>query len=73
MSERDCEICKGYRLNEKALTVKINDCHIGKITKKPITQCLKWFVELESRLNKNELKISEGIIKEIKDRLVFLN
>ena len=35
-SERNCNLCEGYRLNEKPLAVKIDDCHIGQITKKSI-------------------------------------
>ncbi len=73
LSERDCEVCKGYRLNEKALAVKIDENHIGDITKKSISECLSWFSSLESKLDKNNKKIAEGVIKEIKDRLVFLN
>ncbi len=73
LSERDCEVCSGYRLNEKALAVKIDENHIGNITKKSISECLSWFSSLESKLDKNNKKIAEGVIKEIKDRLVFLN
>ena len=73
LSERDCEVCNGYRLNEKALAVKIDENHIGNITKKSISECLHWFSSLESKLDKNNKKIAEGVIKEIKDRLVFLN
>ncbi len=73
LSERDCEVCNGYRLNEKALAVRIDEKHIGNITKKSISECLHWFSSLESKLDKNNRKIAEGVIKEIKDRLVFLN
>ena len=73
LSERDCEVCNGYRLNEKALAVRIDENHIGNITKKSISECLYWFSSLESKLDKNNKKIAEGVIKEIKDRLVFLN
>ncbi len=73
LSERDCEVCNGYRLNEKALSVRIDENHIGNITKKSISECLDWFSSLESKLDKNNKKIAEGVIKEIKDRLVFLN
>ncbi len=73
LSERDCEVCNGYRLNEKALAVKIDGNHIGNITKKSISECLSWFSSLENKLDKNNKKIAEGVIKEIKDRLVFLN
>ncbi len=73
LSERDCEVCDGYRLNEKALAVRIDENHIGNITKKSISECLSWFSTLETKLDKNNKKIAEGVIKEIKDRLVFLN
>ncbi len=73
LSERDCEVCNGYRLNEKALAVRIDENHIGNITKKSISECLNWFSSLENKLDKNNKKIAEGVIKEIKDRLVFLN
>ncbi len=73
LSERDCEVCNGYRLNEKALAVRIDENHIGNITKKSISECLLWFSSLENKLDKNNKKIAEGVIKEIKDRLVFLN
>ena len=36
LSGRDCEVCNGYRLNEKALAVKINNLHIGEISRKSI-------------------------------------
>ncbi len=73
LSERDCEVCNGFRLNEKALAVRIDENHIGNVTKKSIRECLHWFSSLESKLDKNNKKIAEGVIKEIKDRLVFLN
>ncbi len=72
-SERDCEVCKGFRLNKKALAVKIANNHIGEITKKSIDECFNWFSSLKKNLSINENKIAEGVIKEIKDRLEFLN
>ncbi len=73
LSERDCEVCNGYRLNEKALAIKIDKTHIGDITKKSISECLEWFNLLNKKLDKNNQVIAEGVIKEIKDRLIFLN
>ena len=73
LSERDCEVCNGFRLNEKALCVKIDDINIGQVTKKSINECLFWFDNLKKKLDKNKSKIAEGIIKEIHDRLNFLN
>ncbi|MDC0343019.1 excinuclease ABC subunit UvrA [Alphaproteobacteria bacterium] len=73
LSERDCEVCNGFRLNKKALAVKIADSHIGEITRKSIDDCFDWFKKLKQNLSSNENKIAEGVIKEIKDRLEFLN
>ncbi len=73
LSDRNCEKCDGYRLNKKALAVKINEIHIGEVTKKSINDCLKWFEKLNNILNKNQSIIAESIIKEIHDRLSFLN
>ena len=73
LSERDCEICEGFRLNEKALAVKIDNKHIGEVTKKSINDCLNWFHDLSSKLDKSKSKIAEGVIKEIYERLNFLN
>ncbi len=73
LSERNCEVCNGYRLNKKALSVKIAGNHIGEITTKSIDDCLNWFNKLKKNLSVNENIIAEGVIKEIKDRLDFLN
>ena len=72
-SERNCEVCNGFRLNEKALSVKIDSNHIGMITKKSISESLKWFDNLSKKLDKNQSKIAEGVIREIYERLNFLN
>ena len=73
LSERDCEICEGFRLNKKPLSIKIDNLHIGKVTKKSIKECLDWFENLSKKLNKNQLTIANTIIKEIYERLNFLN
>ncbi len=73
LSERDCEKCNGFRLNEKATSIKINNHHIGQITKKSINECINWFDKLENNLSTIEKKIAEGILKEINNRLNFLN
>ena len=73
LSERDCEVCNGFRLNEKALSVKIDNTHIGSVTKLSINSCLLWFKNLSKKLNTNQSKIAVGVIKEILDRLDFLN
>ena len=73
LSERNCEVCKGYRLNEKALAVKIDKTNIGEVTKLSINECLLWFKKLSKKLDINQSKIAEGIIREIYERLNFLN
>ncbi|MFL2510040.1 MAG: excinuclease ABC subunit UvrA [Alphaproteobacteria bacterium] len=73
LSERDCEICEGFRLNKKPLSIKIDNAHIGEVTKKSIKECLDWFENLSKKLNKNQLTIANTIIKEIYERLNFLN
>ena len=73
LSERNCEVCKGYRLNERALAVKIDKTNIGEVTKLSINECLLWFKKLSKKLDINQSKIAEGIIREIYERLNFLN
>ena len=71
-SDTKCEICKGYRLKQEALCVKINNLHISEVTKKSIVEAKKWFKDLEINLDQRELKISQHILKEINERLNFL-
>ncbi len=71
-SDTKCEICKGHRLKEEALCVKINNLHISEVTEKSITEANKWFKDLDNNLSKRELKIAEHILKEINERLNFL-
>ena len=66
LSERDCETCKGYRLNEKALAVKIDNHHISEITNKSIDETLEWFEKLYDRLNKNQKKLQKVLLKKLK-------
>ena len=71
-SDTKCEVCKGYRLKEEALCVKINSLHISHVTEKSITEAQIWFKDLENNLTKRDLKIAEHILKEINERLNFL-
>ena len=68
----DCENCSGYRLNDEALCIKINNMHIGQLTSLSITDAKDWFIKLEKKLNKKEIEIAKNIIKEIMERLSFL-
>ena len=71
-SDTKCEICKGYRLKDEALCVKIDNLHISEVTEKSITEAQKWFKNLEISLDPKQLKIAQHILKEINERLNFL-
>ena len=71
-SESDCEKCKGLRLKDEALCVKINSLNISEITKKSIDEAQKWFDNLKNIFTERENKIAQHILKEINERLNFL-
>jgi len=71
-SESNCEKCKGLRLKEEALCVKINSLNISEITSKSIDEAQLWFDDLSSVLTERENKIAQHILKEINERLNFL-
>ncbi len=73
LSKFNCETCGGARLKKEALAVKINDKDISEITNLSIEKSLQWFMNLEKSLSDYKRKISNKIIKEIIDRLSFLN
>ena len=65
-----CPTCKGKRLKEKVLAVRINGRSIIDVTDLPVSGCLRFFVDL--RLTPKEEEIARQIIKEIRSRLDFL-
>ena len=71
-SESNCEKCKGLRLKDEALCVKINDLNISQITHKSIEDAKKWFDKLPNHLDEKQNKIAQHILKEINERLNFL-
>ena len=71
-SESNCDKCKGLRLKDEALCVKINKLSISQITHKSIEESKKWFDELPDFLNDKQNKIAQHILKEINERLTFL-
>ena len=73
LSKFDCEVCNGTRLKKEALAIKINNKDISEISNLSIENILKWFLNLEDKLSKHKKEISNKIIKEIIDRLTFLN
>lgn len=73
MSAKPCVACGGYRLKPETLAVKIDGLHIGQVSDMSIKVASKWFVDLSSKLNATQSQIGERILKEIRERLNFLN
>jgi excinuclease ABC subunit A len=72
-SDQYCEACKGYRLKPQALAVKIAGLHIGQVTDMSIREAARWFADLPAHLTPKQNEIAARILKEIRERLAFLN
>ncbi|MDT2832980.1 excinuclease ABC subunit UvrA [Vagococcus carniphilus] len=70
MTELTCETCHGYRLNEEALSVKVDGHHIGELSNLAVGDSLDYFEGLS--FGEQEQMIANPILKEIQDRLSFL-
>lgn len=70
MTELPCHVCKGYRLNEQALCVKVANFSIGQVSRLSIQEAINWFEQLS--LTVQEIAIAKPILKEIVNRLEFL-
>ena len=68
-----CEACGGQRLNTEALSVRVGGKNISEATHVSIEEALKWFSDLNTTLSPQKQEISKRILKEIIDRLTFLN
>jgi len=68
-----CEACDGNRLKPEALAVKIDGLHIGQVAEMTIADAGAWFGALSGRLDAKQQTIAERILKEIGERLGFLN
>ena len=73
MSSAPCEACHGYRLKPEALAVKIGGLHISQVSEMSIRTASKWFEDLPKKLTKTQNEIGERILKEVRERLNFLN
>ncbi|AZN99708.1 excinuclease ABC subunit UvrA [Mesorhizobium sp. M9A.F.Ca.ET.002.03.1.2] len=73
MSATPCPACHGYRLKPEALAVKIAGMHIGEVTEQSIRKADQWFTELPAQLNEKQNEIAVRVLKEIRERLRFLN
>lgn len=71
MTELTCSTCHGKRLNQKALAVKVMGKDISEASEMSITKALEFFNNI--KLNEQETIIAKPILKEVRDRLSFLN
>jgi excinuclease ABC subunit A len=72
-TSQPCEACKGHRLKPEALAVKIEGKHIAEISDLDISQAGAWFKGLGKKLGAKQMEIARRILREIDDRLHFLN
>ncbi|QPQ54265.1 excinuclease ABC subunit UvrA [Allosphingosinicella flava] len=72
-SSAPCEVCDGARLRPEALSVKIAGEDISVSTRRSVVRALEWFATLEEKLNPQQREIARAILKEINERLGFLN
>lgn len=72
-SAAPCTYCNGKRLKPEALAVKVCGKDIMEISDLSIKEALKWFSQVEEQLSPQKQQIAHKILKEIIDRLQFLN
>jgi excinuclease ABC subunit A len=72
-NNRPCGSCSGYRLRPEALAVKIAKSHVGQVVQLSIKDALEWCQSVPEALSKQKNEIASTILKEIIDRLGFLN
>ena len=72
-SAAPCEYCHGKRLKPEALAVKVNGLDIMEASEMSIKKARDWFSRVESKLSPKKAEIAHKILKEIIDRLSFLN
>ncbi len=72
-SSAPCETCEGARLKPEARCVKIAGEDISISTRRSVVDALHWFGTLEEKLSDQQRQIAKAILKEINERLGFLN
>ncbi|NRB36310.1 MAG: excinuclease ABC subunit UvrA [Rhodobacteraceae bacterium] len=72
-NNRSCGTCDGYRLRAEALAVKIGGLHVGQVVEMSIRQALAWIEDAPNHLSAQKNEIAHAILKEIRERLGFLN
>ncbi|MEM9551057.1 MAG: excinuclease ABC subunit UvrA [Pseudomonadota bacterium] len=72
-NNRSCGTCDGYRLRAEALAVKIAGLHIGEVVEMSIREAFAWCETVPASLTNQKNEIARAILKEIRERLGFLN
>jgi excinuclease ABC subunit A len=80
-NNRPCGTCNGYRLKPEALAVKIGPAgggqekllHVGQVVQMSIREAHDWCITVPEHLTKQKNEIARAILKEIRERLGFLN
>jgi len=68
-----CETCDGKRLKPEALAVKVASEDISSVTRLSVAAAVDWFLGLNEQLTAQQQQIAKAILKEINERLGFLN
>jgi excinuclease ABC subunit A len=72
-NNRPCGTCEGYRLRPEALAVKIAGLHAGQVVQMSIRDAFDWCESVPGQLTVQKNEIARAILKEIRERLGFLN
>jgi len=72
-NNRPCHSCGGYRLKPEALAVRIGGLHVGQVVEMSIKQAHGWIDTVPESLSQQKNEIARAILKEIRERLGFLN
>jgi len=72
-NNRPCGACGGYRLRPEALAVKIGGLHAGQVVEMSIKEAFAWIDTVPDALTAQKNEIARAILKEIRERLGFLN
>ena len=72
-NNRPCVTCSGFRLKPEALAVRIGDLHVGNVVRMSIKEASVWVEEIPKKLSNQGNEIARVILKEIEERLGFLN
>ncbi|MCW3122496.1 MAG: uvrA [Flavipsychrobacter sp.] len=67
-----CPVCDGARLKKESLYFKLDGLNIAELSVKSLENLMTWFVGIEARLSNKQNQIAKDILKEIRDRLLFL-